>query len=488
VLLNDQPTWSFLGLIFEPLIETNPLTLEPVGALAEAWEVSSDGLTWTFFLREGVTWHDGKPFTAEDVRVTYEMHLNPDTGSSYTGDLDAKIDEIEVVDEHTVRFHLPSPLADFAVDVAIYFIVPAHIWDDVAGADVRSHPGATGLDPALVVGTGRFQFEEWTSNERAVAVRYDDYWGGRPHLDEIIFKVIPDQSAGVAQLRTGEIDWLGNVPPASINELTGADVEVFNFSTLSFSFYATNLDPERTTLFQDVEVRQALMHALDREAMVEGIYFGYAEVAVGTMPTMSWAYNPDEIEHPYPYDVERAIELLERAGWTPGSDGVRQKDGQRLAFTMHGDAGDPITSQSLTAMQEYWRAIGVEMTPQLEPFQALVERIVTYDFEAFLVGFIWGASPDQWALWGCDAYEGGFNVVRYCNEEVDRLLAAARGEADQQRRIELYTAFQNELLADIPMAVMFFPEGISAVSTRVHNVFPSLVNERFNAETWWVEE
>jgi peptide/nickel transport system substrate-binding protein len=248
------------------------------------------------------------------------------------------------------------------------------------------------------------------------------------------------------------------------------------------------MDPEKTTLFQDANVRKALLYALDREAMIETIRFGYGEVAVGTMPVLSWAYNPEGIEETYPYDPELAMQLLDEAGWVVGGDGVRELDGQRLAFGMYTNAGNVVREAYLTAIQEFWAQIGVEMTPQLEPFPALVDRITTtFDFEAVLIGFSWSATPDQSAMWGCDSYGAGFNFVRYCNEEVDEIAAAALSEPDQATRVELYTEMQNLILADLPMAVLDFPTAITGLNNRVHNLFPSDVNQRFNPETWWIE-
>jgi peptide/nickel transport system substrate-binding protein len=182
------------------------------------------------------------------------------------------------------------------------------------------------------------------------------------------------------------------------------------------------------------------------------------------------------------------MQLLDEAGWVAGGDGIREKDGQRLAFGMYTNAGNVIREAYLTAIQEFWAQIGVEMTPQLEPFPALVERITqTFDFECVLIGFQWSATPDQSAMWACDSYGAGFNFVMYCNEEVDAVMEAALSELDQATRIEMYTEMQNLVLADLPMAVLDFPQQISGLSNRVHNLFPSAVNARFNTQTWWIE-
>lgn len=489
IMSNDTASSNVQNHIFEALVEPNPQTLEPVGQLAESWSVSEDGLTWTFNLREGITWHDGEPFTADDVVFTYNLHMTEETNSPRFSDMTGKIESVEAADDLTVVFKAKQVNPDFPLDICNYGIVAEHIWADVAPADHAASAGATGEDPAMVVGTGPFVFQEWLVEDRVTLVANPDYWDGAPNLDSYIYVNVADQATLVQQLQTGEVDY-GAINEAAVVEFEGSDVTIHEYPTLTFTFYGTQLDPERSTLFQDVEVRKALLYALDREAMIQAIRFGYGEVAIGTFPVLSWAYNPDGIREDlrYEYDPDRARELLDSAGWVEGSDGVREKDGQRLAFTMYTNAGNTVREQYLTIMQEYWREIGVEMTPQLEPFPALVERITeTFDFECFLIGFNWSVPPDQSPMWHTDSYPLGFNIVKYSNPEVDALLEEALSELDQDRRIELYTEMQNLVLDDLPMAVLDFPQGIMGVNARAHNVFPNNVNRTFNSETWWIE-
>jgi peptide/nickel transport system substrate-binding protein len=489
VMTNDTASSNVQAHIFDSLIEANPDTLEPVGNLAESWSVSEDGLTWTFNLREGVMWHDGTPFTANDVVFTYNLHMTEETNSPRFSDFTGKIASVEAADDLTVVFTAQQINPDFPLDLAIYGIIAEHIWADVAPADHAADPGATGEDPSRVVGVGPFIFEEWLVEDRVTLVANPDHWDGPPNLDSYIYVNVADQATLVQQLRTGEVDY-GGVNEAAVVEFEGSDVTIHEYPTLGFTFYGTQLDTEKSTLFQDVEVRHALLYALDREAMIEAIRFGYGQVAIGTMPVLSWAYNPDGIEEDlrFEYDPDRAMELLDSAGWTVGGDGVREKDGTRLAFTMYTNAGNTVREQYLTIMQEQWSQIGVEMTPQLEPFPALVERITeTFDFEAFLIGFSWSVPPDQGPMWHTDSYPLGFNIVKYSNPDVDAVLDEALSELDQERRIELYTEMQNLVLRDLPMAVLDFPEGIMGVNQRAHNVFPNSVNRVFNSETWWIE-
>ncbi|MCM8749546.1 peptide-binding protein [Thermomicrobiaceae bacterium CFH 74404] len=487
ILVSDTASGAVSDLIFNSVIRVDPQTTEPVGDLAEGWEISDDGLVYTFTLRDGVTFHDGEPFTADDVKFTYDLFMNEATGSPRTAEMTERIKTVEVVDERTVRFTLNFPVAPFLVEQMVYGIVPQHVLQDVDPAQLAQDPFSTG-QKGRTIGTGPFMFEEWVKDDHITLVKNPNYWEGEPNLDQYIWKVVPDATVVAQQLKTGEIDY-GDIEPSQLEDMRlQPNVNIYKYDTFDFTFYAYQLDPEKTTIFQEKEVRQALLYALDRQAMIDAIRFGIGRVAVGTMPVMSWAYNPDAIQNKYEYDPERAKQLLDQAGWTPGPDGIRQKNGQRLAFTIYTNAGNKIREQYVAVFQEQWRQIGVECTPQTEEWNAFLDRITgTKDFEMFLVGFSWGVDPDQSTMWKCSAYEGGFNMNKYCNPEVDQLLDEALRTTDQEQRKELYTQMQNILMEDLPSAILDFPQALSVVNKRVHNLFPNDVDDRYNAHQWWVE-
>jgi peptide/nickel transport system substrate-binding protein len=491
ILQNDVPSGNVISLIMDRMIETNPDTLEPVGSLAESWEVNEDATSWTIYLRDGVKWHDGEAFSADDVKLTYDLFMNPESGSNQTSGLVSKVDSVDVVDDLTIKFTMKYGVVDFPIDLGEYAIIAAHIWKDTPPASVQQDPGSTGQDASRVVGTGPFKYKEWITSDHVTLTPNADYWDGAPHIDEFIYKIVPDSASAVQQLKTGEVDIFVGVDPSQVDQFNGTDVEIVEYPQLSFVFYGTQLDETKSTKFQDARVRQALFYAMDRQSVVDNIYFGYAEVAIGTLPTLSWAANPDGIkpELRYDFNVDKANQLLDEAGWVAGSDGIRAKDGQKLEFEMYGISSSNTAVQMLQVLQENWKAIGVAMTPHPEPFQELVSRITeTFDFEVFMVGFSWDATPDQSPMWSCDSYGAGFNVVKYCNPKVDDLLKQAASEPDRNKRIELYTEFQNILLEDLPMAVPIFQKGLSGVNKRVHNFFANQQNRSFNAETWWVEQ
>ncbi len=487
ILSTDTSSNRVIDLMFNSVMTVDPSDVSPKGKLAEKFDISSDGITYTFNLRSGVKWHDGQPFSAQDVKFTYDLAMNPKTGSPRTSELTERVDSIEAPDDSTIVVKLKAPNAAFMVSNAVYNIIPQHVLKDVDPAALAQDEFSTGKK-GRTIGTGPFQFEEWVKDDHMTLVKYDGYWQGSPNLDKYIYKVVPDQNVLVQQLKTGEID-VGTIQESSVDEMSKRDdLKVVQFDTFSFTFYSYQLDETKTKVFQDAAVRQALFYALDRKAMIDAIRFGIGTVAVGTMPVLSWAYNPDGITNKYEYSEDKANQVLDQAGWTKGSDGIRAKDGQKLSFTMYTNSGNDVRQQYLTVMQQQWKKIGVDMTPKTEEWNAFLDRITgTKDFDVFLVGFSWDTDPDQTTMWATDSYTGGFNMNKYSNPKVDDLLKQGLATTDQAKRKDIYTQMQNILLDDMPSAITDFPKGIYGVNNRTHNYFPNAVDIPFNAHLWWVD-
>jgi len=479
MLGNDDPTNPMLALIFETLINSNPVDGQPVPGLADSWELAADGITWTYRLNPNVRWHDGTPMTAEDVAFSYSIQANPETGSSYTGSFNEVVAGWRVIDPQTFEVTARQVTAPIVFHYNSYCpIMPRHIWESVPPAQWASDPGSTGQDPARVVGTGPFRFQEWIQGDRLTLVRSDDYWDDVAVLDTFIFQVWPDVAAAVEALRTGQIDaFNGNVPPGDVESLQQDEaLDVAVYPTYDFAFYGYNLDPARTELFQQREVRQALIYALDRQAIVDNIYLGFGEVAQGTQATLSIAYAPDRIQPQYTFDPDQARALLEQAGWTDvDGDGVVDRNGVPLAFEVMYPAGSATTDQVVAYMQQAWQEIGVQMTPNPVDFgTALVPAITeTFDFEVALLGFSWDPDGDQAAMFATDQYQHGFNFMRYSNPEVDRLFAQASGELDFQRRVDLLIEAQNLVWNDAPVMISHFAEDRKGYNVRARNYFPN---------------
>jgi peptide/nickel transport system substrate-binding protein len=494
MLVSDTSSDYRVGLQFLGLVAINPDNALPFPQLAtqvptrENGGISQDGLTYTFKLRNDVKWHDGQPFTAKDVVFTYQTMMKKELGSQRTAELNERVASVSNPDDYTVVFKMKKIVAPFLTSNGVYGIAPEHILGSVPPDQIKQHPFSTG-DPKVSIGTGPFKFKEWVKDDHATLVKNTAFFRGEPALDSYIFRVVKDTTAVVASLKTGEADW-GGVTSTFYEEMQKQqNVTTTKYDTYSFEFSAFQIDPTKTTLFQQKEVRQALTYALDRDAMAQAIYNGLATVAQGTEPTLSFAYAPDQMKIKYTYDPQKATQLLDAAGWAVGSDGVRAKDGKKLQFTIWTNAGNKNREALITVMQQQWKAIGVDATPKTEDFASLVTRITeTHDFEVAMLGFSWDVDPDQGTMWATNSYEGGFNLGKYSNPQVDKLIESGLTELDMAKRKQIYIDMQNAVLEDAPSIILVFPQAVGVVNKRLHNCKPNAVNIRWNAYQWWVED
>jgi peptide/nickel transport system substrate-binding protein len=475
ILGDDSPTLDIIGMMFDSLVGNDPNTGLPVpSGLADSWELDADGLTYTFHLNPNVKWHDGTPFTANDVAFSFQVEMDPNSGSSYTGTFVNAVASYKVVDDNTFQVVATGINADFLLDACVYGIMPKHIWENVPLDQWKTDGGSTGQDPARVVGTGPFKFKEWIQGDHVTLEKNPDYYQAAavPKFDEFIYQVTPNDSATVLALKNGEIDLQDRVPAPDVEDIQNTEgAGVLIYPSFSFNFYAYNLDTAKTDLFQDVEVRQALMYGQDRESMANDIYLGYNEVANGTQPLLSFAYAPDEVETVYNFDPDKAKQLLESAGWVDSDgDGIREKNGKKLSFKLSYPTGSPTTDQVVAYYQEAWKTIGVEMEPAGVEFPQLVEIITsTFDFDIAMLGFNWDATGNQGPMFNCDQYKVGFNFSKYCNAKVDELNNAAKTELDQEKRRQLLIQSMNIVNNELPVCITLFVNSRTGYSKRLQN-------------------
>lgn len=496
ILGDNAPTNDINLLVFETLTSSDATRPSYVPGLADSWELGADGKTYTFKLNQSAKWHDGQPFTADDVIFSFDAQSNPDVGSSYTGTFTGFVASYEKLDDYTVSVVTTDTFAPLAFFGNFYCpIMPKHIWEGVDPKTWADDGGSTGEDPSRVIGTGPFKFVSWTQGEKVELVRNDEYWDTNaiPNIENFTFVVWPDDSAAVEALRSGAIDTFENVPPADTQSVADEDsVDVTIFDTVNFTFYGYNLDPEKTPLFQEKEVRQALFYALDRQSIVDNILLGYAEVAQGSQPKLSPAYAPDEITTHYNYDPDKAMQLLDGAGWVAGDDGVRAKDGNKLEFEVMYTGSVAVYNQLVPYMQEAWDAIGVKMTPNGVDFGSVLIPAITetYDYQIALLGFSWDVTGDQTAMFSSTSYgPTGFNFMKYSNADVDRLNSEANVELDAAKRRDLLVQSANLVNDDLPVGILSFGRNRDGYNVRVKNWNPNgYAGLLWSIPFAWIEE
>ncbi len=475
----DSPTNPVNALVFETLVASSPIDGDYVPGLADYWTIDSDGKTYTFYINANATWSDGTPLTAADCVMSYDAQSNPDTGSSYTGTFVAFVASYEAVDDKTFKVVATDIFPQIVFLGNAYApIMPAHIWGDVEPANWASDGGSTGADLTRVIGSGPFTYTSYDgSTTRAEFAKNEGYWDDVPVIDQFVFQSSAEETAAIEQLRAGDIDFYENVPAPDVADLDALDnVNVALYSTYSFSWWGYNLDPEKTTLFQQPEVRKALLYAVDRQSLVDNQLLGFGIVANGSQPELSIAFAPDRITTKYTYDVEKAKQLLADAGWADSDgDGIVEKDGEKLSFQVMYGAGSAATDSIVAAIQEFWKAVGVDGQPNPVDFSnVLVPALTTnFDFQVCLLGFNWDATGDQSAMFATSSYGAGFNAMKYSNPEVDELLAEANRELDFDTRVEQLIKINDLINEDLPVAVLWFRKDRTGYNTRMHNFVPN---------------
>ncbi len=469
VIATDGQSYIAEWPIYDSLVELDEkLGVKPL--LAESWEVSRDALTYTFKLKKGVKWHDGKPFTARDVAFTFYSVLDPKVTTPHRGYFDALVGfpeltnkdhpkkpeelaqkPIEVLDDHTIRFRLRYPYGAF---LAVLVnpragIVPEHILkgQDLNTTEFNRKP----------IGTGPFKFVEWRRGERIVLEANPDYHAGRPALDRLIYRVIPDTVVLLQELRAGGVDFIERPPlteMARLKQTPGFKVLTADNTSYTYFGFRQDLAP-----FDDLQVRRALYHAIDIPAIVREVLQGYGTVATGQFPPGSWAFDPSV--KPYPYDPNRAKALLAEAGWKPGSDGVLQKDGKRLAFSLKHDQADQTVKDTSIIIQEFLKKVGVEARIEPLDWPTFVKKLFASDFEGIVVGWTNFHDPDPFAysIWHSGQWKGR-NFAHYKNPRADTALEAARRAGDQAERKRQYAEFSKILMEDAPYVFLYFPQQV----------------------------
>ncbi|HEY7030856.1 MAG TPA: ABC transporter substrate-binding protein [Thermomicrobiales bacterium] len=493
LLATDNPTQTLLNACQEYLVGISPIDGQFVPGLADAWEIASDGKTYTIHLNRDAHWHDGEPFTANDVVFSLRAQSDESTGTQFQASFVNAVESFRKLDSDTVELVATDVYAPVVfLGNTLTAILPKHIWGETPFKNWATDPGSTGADPNRVVGTGPFRFVS-VSGARDVFTfdRYADYYDDSPLVDSLEVHVLSDEAQTLKALKSGGIDVYERPPVDTLSSLLDdPDFDVTVYDTYGFIWYGSNLDAEKTPLFQDVNVRRALMYGLDRKKMVKSIMRGFAEVAQGPQPLLSVAYDPDQITTKYGYDPAHAKQLLRTAGWSDeNGDGILEKNGAPFSFdVMYGEESSQVES-AVKAMGDYWRRLGIVASPKPVSFSGEIVPALfdTFDFQMVVLGFTWDATGDQSPMFG-SAYKGvGFNAVGYSNPDYDRLADEANRETDPDARRELLIRAANIVNGDLPVGILWFRRDGAASSARVHNFVPNGRSALWSLRWVWVD-
>ena len=451
--------WVYFNMLEGLLTLDTKMQVQP--SLATSYEVMSPTRV-RFKLRPNVKFHDGTPLNAAAVKFTYDRALKgtpPARWASLAGSLDGA----EVVDNLTVDIVTREPYGPVLRTLAMYcmgIVSPTAVGK--LGADFSRAP----------VGTGPFKFVEWKTNTHVIIERFPDYWGDKALLDRVIFKVVPEEGARMIALQTGDADMVLFPSPAllpalrkdakfTVHETTGIRVV--------FAGFHAGMPP-----LDDVRVRQALLHAVDRKAIVDNIMEGSAGPAMGVLAPGVFGYKDMQLDKLYPFDRAKAKALLAQAGWTPGSDGFLQKGGQRLSLSWLAARGRyPKDGEITEAIQAMFKDVGVEAKVQVLEWAAVFQQVRgnPFNHHMFTLGWVTSNADADYSLYALfhskQVPPAGWNTSRYSNARVDTLVEQARRSLNQSEREKLYFEVQDILAKEMVWIPVYTTKEIIAARANV---------------------
>ncbi|NOY87711.1 MAG: peptide-binding protein [Deltaproteobacteria bacterium] len=450
------------GYIYESLLKRDNRTLELVPLLAETWEASPDHLNYTFTLREGLRWGDGRPLTTDDVVFTFNVVRDPAVDAPHLRNYYRNLEKVRALDSRTVRFTFSKPYFKSLEMIGGMSIIPKHIF--VKG-DFNTNPH--GRSP---IGSGPYKFVKWDTGKEIVLSRNENYWGEKPHLKKIVFKIITDETVALQVLKRGEMDLMGLTPIQWTRQTRGrkftARFNKLQYYLPGYSFIGWNL---RRPFFSDKRVRRAMTMVLDRESILKNLRYGLGKIVTGNFFYESRDY--DKNIKPWPHDPKRAAALMDEAGWTDSDgDGIRDKDGVPFRFEFTIVSGSQFAEQMATVLKEELTKVGVDMTIRPLEWALFTKVLDDRTFDAVIMGWSLPVEADPFQVWHSSQAERGSNFIGFVNKEADEIIEKARTTFDRSVRAGYYRRFHRILHEEQPYTFLFVNKSLVALDKRFKNV------------------
>jgi peptide/nickel transport system substrate-binding protein len=469
----EVPSYEVINMQYNLLVEFSQEDLSPVPGIAESWETSEDGLTWTYHLNPDATWSDGEPVTSEDVKYTYERIQEEEQGTYI--DYVRQIDRIETPDDQTVVLHTKKPSVQM---LSIWVpILPKHIWEDVPADESKTFKN----EPAI--GSGPFQAQEWRRGQFVRLVKNPHYFRSEPAVDEIVVQFYDNPDTMVQALKQGEVDFIDSIPTRLFQSLEGEpQIETLSssdagFTELGFNLYEPNPQvieefdaPETSTghpALLDVRVRQAINWAIDEQELTDSVLLGEGQVGSTLVPPPLAKYHLElEESEVMGFDIARAQELLAEAGWedTDGN-GFVDKDGEDLELRLYVRSESTDTIKVGTFISDWLEQAGIRVNTKAVSDNTLTDDIYAADYDMFIWG--WGSDPDPdfiLSVLTCGQFMFWSDTF-WCNEEYSRLYEEQKTQLDLDERAETIHEMQRIAYEESPYVIFFYDNALEAYRT-----------------------
>ncbi|MDQ6992127.1 MAG: peptide-binding protein [Mariprofundus sp.] len=455
--------------------------LNLTGQLASSWRVGKDNKSITFHLRKGLTWSDGKPFTSADCAFTLKLIQDKNTQSAYKSDY-ALVDHFETPDKLTFIVRYLEPFSPALASWSSLAILPEHIFshEDIMHTPLSRHPKAT---------IGPYQLADWQSQQSILLKANPHYYDGPVWISERLTRIIPDRATQFLELSAGRIDSVGLTPiqyqrlfmkRASLKK----NYNRYKYLDFVYTYLGFNL---KRKPFDDLRVREAIAYAIDRKEILAGVQLGLGETIAS--PYKPGTYWVNKALKPRAYHAKKAQALLAKAGWIDtNGDGIVDKNGKPLSFTILTNNGNKQRADAATIMQQRLKKVGIDVNIRLVEWSAFIENFINKrQFDAVILGWSLSPDPDQYSIWhSSQTGPRQFNFLSYHNDKVDHALDAARRTFDRTKRKAYYDLMQAEIYHDLPMVFLFAPYSLPVMNKRIHGIKPAPAGIGYNSEKWYV--
>jgi peptide/nickel transport system substrate-binding protein len=511
VLVNDSPSAVVVGLLFEPFVSQDPKTGEPKPRMA-TWTQSTDGKTYTFEINAKANWSDGKPVIGQDY-LTGAMAIckskktprkaNFADVEGFKDCSDGKADtisgiKVDSANPKKVSVTLTKVSCPALLDISYYYILPTQVYGKYVTSTSKDEIDTAPENSTAPATNGPFKFKEWRQGDQVILTRNDDFYLGKPLLDEYVVKVVADQTILAQQLKTGELTF-ANVLPKDLADIQAQpNLKVTKYIAPGYTYIGWRQQSPTAPFLSDKRVRQALAYGLNTDAVIKSVLFGEGFKQVQHFLSVSWAY-PQTGMNLYAYDPAKAESLIQQAGYTKGSDGIYAKDGKRLSFTIVTNADNPNRVALVQVAAEQYKQIGIEAKPKTEAFQGIVDKLVTANPEIEAVSIGWtglAGDPDPYGIWHSDQIPGPgkqtFGFTLFKSDALDQAIIDGRnpanGDCSIASRKKAYDTVAKILNDEQPYNFGFGANTLATVDSSIQNFAPTTYVVRYNVNEWWIKK
>ncbi|MCL4299949.1 MAG: hypothetical protein KJ077_29720 [Anaerolineae bacterium] len=482
---SDTSSWEYQGLVYSTyLLKPDEETLEYKPFMAESYEISEDGLTFTFHLRKDLKWSDGQPMTAQDWKWTYDQVTNPDNEYPYLSQVDF-IESYEALDDYTLQAKIKQVHAPAIVTLAEFPTpLPKHIWEKLDWSDPEKNPEIN--NPSVV--SGPYKLVEWKRDQYAMFEANPNYWyHGSPNIQKYIIEIVPDQDVAFEKLKTGETDSSTMTPEQLQEARTLENVTVYEWwpAQAVWSYIGLNMREGYPT--HDINIRHGLSYAIDKQLLTDEVWLGQARRLCTIYPPTTWAHNPDV--PCYEYDPDKALAEFAEAGYTLKDDKLVNEQGEQLKLKfLYGPNTSPTAELIAVTVQGDLKKVGIEVEVEGLEWASFLEATEAENpaWDMFLGGWQSGIEPDSQATVWAEENIPELNAVAYVNKEMEKLFEEAAATYDIEVRKEKYAEVQELIAADSPYIIISYRKRASAQSDRVQGITPTALGIDWNREDWYI--